>query len=191
MTAVLRPEPIITQLYSSPCGTLVLGSFEDKLCLCNWQESKRNGRVMKRLQQELRTSVKSGTSAVLKLVRQELDEYFSGSRTSFSLPLLLCGTAFQKQVWQALMLIPYGATISYSQQAQRLGKPSAIRAVANANGANTISILVPCHRVIGKDCTLTGYAGGLPAKNYLIHLESETLNLQENRLYLSLTNSNT
>ncbi len=146
---------------------------------------------MKRLQQELRTSVKSGTSAVLKLARQELDEYFSGSRTSFSLPLLLCGTAFQKQVWQALMLIPYGATISYSQQAQRLGKPSAIRAVANANGANTISILVPCHRVIGKDCTLTGYAGGLPAKNYLIHLESETLNLQENRLYLSLTNSNT
>ncbi len=146
---------------------------------------------MKRLQQELRTSVKSGTSAVLKLARQELDEYFSGSRTSFSLPLLLCGTAFQKQVWQALMLIPYGATISYSQQAQRLGKPSAIRAVANANGANAISILVPCHRVIGKDCTLTGYAGGLPAKNYLIHLESETLNLQENRLYLSLTNSNT
>ncbi len=146
---------------------------------------------MKRLQQELRTSVKSGTSAVLKLARQELDEYFSGSRTSFSLPLLLCGTAFQKQVWQALMLIPYGATISYSQQAQRLGKPSAIRAVANANGANTISILVPCHRVIGKDCTLTGYAGGLPAKNYLIHLESETLNLQENRFYLSLTNSNT
>lgn len=146
---------------------------------------------MKRLQQELRTSVKSGISAVLKLVRQELDEYFSGSRTSFSLPLLLCGTAFQKQVWQALMLIPYGATISYSQQAQRLGKPSAIRAVANANGANAISILVPCHRVIGKDCTLTGYAGGLPAKNYLIHLESETLNLQENRLYLSLTNSNT
>ncbi len=146
---------------------------------------------MKRLQQELRTSVKSGTSAVLKLARQELDEYFSGSRTSFSLPLLLCGTAFQKQVWQALMLIPYGATISYSQQAQRLGKPSAIRAVANANGANAISILVPCHRVIGKDCTLTGYAGGLPAKNYLIHLQSETLNLQENRLYLSLTNSNT
>lgn len=146
---------------------------------------------MKRLQQELRTSVKSGTSAVLKLARQELDEYFSGSRTSFSLPLLLCGTAFQKQVWQALMLIPYGATISYSQQAQRLGKPSAIRAVANANRANAISILVPCHRVIGKDCTLTGYAGGLPAKNYLIHLESETLNLQENRLYLSLTNSNT
>ncbi len=146
---------------------------------------------MKRLQQELRTSVKSGTSAVLKLARQELDEYFSGSRTSFSLPLLLCGTAFQKQVWQALMLIPYGATISYSQQAQRLGKPSAIRAVANANGANAISILVPCHRVIGKDCTLTGYAGGLPAKNYLIHLESETLNLQENRFYLSLTNSNT
>ncbi len=146
---------------------------------------------MKRLQQELRTSVKWGTSAVLKLARQELDEYFSGSRTSFSLPLLLCGTAFQKQVWQALMLIPYGATISYSQQAQRLGKPSAIRAVANANGANAISILVPCHRVIGKDCTLTGYAGGLPAKNYLIHLESETLNLQENRLYLSLTNSNT
>lgn len=146
---------------------------------------------MKRLQQELHTSVKSGTSAVLKLARQELDEYFSGSRTSFSLPLLLCGTAFQKQVWQALMLIPYGATISYSQQAQRLGKPSAIRAVANANGANAISILVPCHRVIGKDCTLTGYAGGLPAKNYLIHLESETLNLQENRLYLSLTNSNT
>ncbi len=138
---------------------------------------------MKRLQQELRTSVKSGTSAVLKLARQELDEYFSGSRTSFSLPLLLCGTAFQKQVWQALMLIPYGATISYSQQAQRLGKPSAIRAVANANGANAISILVPCHRVIGKDCTLTGYAGGLPAKNYLIHLESETLNLQEKRPY--------
>lgn len=146
---------------------------------------------MKRLQQELRTSVKSGTSAVLKLARQELDEYFSGSGTSFSLPLLLCGTTFQKQVWQALMLIPYGATISYSQQAQCLGKPSAIRAVANANGANAISILVPCHRVVGKDFTLTGYAGGLPAKNYLIHLESGALNLQENRPYSNLTNSNT
>lgn len=119
----------------------------------------------------LNAKLEEGTSAVTEKAKKQLDEFFAGNRTKFDLPLLLVGTDFQKAVWRELLNIPFGQTRSYGEMAQRIGMPKAVRAVANANGANSISIIVPCHRVIGSDHSLTGYAGGLEAKKTLLELE--------------------
>lgn len=120
----------------------------------------------------LGAEIVDSTSPVIELSVAQLDEYFSGKRHDFDIPLLFAGTDFQKMVWNALLDIPYGMTVSYSEMARRIGRPEAVRAVANANGANAISIFAPCHRVIGSDRTLTGYGGGLDAKEYLLKLEN-------------------
>lgn len=107
----------------------------------------------------------------LAQARQQLTEYFAGTRREFTLPLQPQGTVFQQSVWQALLRIPFGATSSYGELAQRIGKPTAMRAVGAANGRNPIPIIVPCHRVIGADGSLTGYSGGLWIKQKLLALE--------------------
>lgn len=114
---------------------------------------------------------REGDNAILQAARMQLEEYFAGTRTSFELPLAPHGTVFQKEVWHALADIPYGQTISYAQLAQRVGKPSAMRAVGAANGRNPLPIVLPCHRVIGADGSLTGFGGGLPTKQFLLELE--------------------
>lgn len=116
------------------------------------------------------------TSEIIEETRRQLDEYFRHKRQAFDIPLLTAGTEFQKSVWNSLMEIPYGQTITYGELATRLGKPAAVRAVANANGANAISIIIPCHRVIGNNNTLTGYGGGLEAKKFLLELEQTQTN---------------
>jgi methylated-DNA-[protein]-cysteine S-methyltransferase len=103
----------------------------------------------------------------------QLADYFDGRRTTFDLPLALAGTAFQQLVWSALRSIPYGTTVSYGQLAALIGRPSAARAVGLANGRNPISIIVPCHRVVGSDASLTGYGGGMERKRYLLALEQQ------------------
>ena len=108
---------------------------------------------------------------------QQLREYFAGERKTFSLRLAPQGTDFQRAVWSGLQKIPYGETISYQQLAERIGKPKAVRAVGAANGANPIPIIIPCHRVIGNDGSLTGFGGGLPLKKRLLDLESRQLPL--------------
>ncbi len=163
------------QRYVSPCGELMLGSFGDKLCLCDWRTGRYRDAVECRLRKKLNATFWESTSDILKAASGQLDEYFVGARTKFTVPLLFCGSDFQTAVWNELLEIPYGDAISYGGLARRLGKASAVRAVANANGANVISIFVPCHRVIGSDHSLTGYAGGLDAKRYLLQLESKTL----------------
>ncbi len=163
---------IKTKGYESPCGTLLLGSFDNKLCLCNWQEVKRCNRVDRRLKRVLQAEFESGTSGVIEKTVLQLDEFFAGKRKVFNIPLLFVGTDFQKRVWNELVKIPYGGIVSYGELAKELGIPKAVRAVANANGANAISIIVPCHRVIGSDHSLTGYGGGLTAKRVLLDLES-------------------
>lgn len=162
---------ILTQTYLSPCGPLLLGSFQDKLCLCNWLNEKHPGRVDKRLQAGLHARYEPQASDITQEAVRQLDEYFSRERKSFDMPLLFVGSDFQKSVWQMLLEIPYGQTISYGEMARRIGMPKAVRAVANANGANAISIFAPCHRVIGSDRSLTGYGGGLEAKKFLLELE--------------------
>ena len=112
-----------------------------------------------------------GSNDVLQETRRQLEEYFGGTRRGFELPLSPQGTGFQREVWSALALIPYGGTCTYRDLAQRIGRPSAMRAVGAANGRNPLPIVLPCHRVIGADGALTGFAGGLPTKAFLLRLE--------------------
>lgn len=121
-------------------------------------------------QERIKTLV-SKKCNVLELASQQLKEYFLGARKTFDIPLNLKGTEFQKKVWKALLTIPYGKAISYSDQAQKIKNPKAVRCVGTTNGKNPIPIIIPCHRVIGKDGSLTGFGGGLPAKKYLLELE--------------------
>lgn len=162
---------IKTQCYISPCGVLQLGSIGEKLCICDWLVEKHHEQVNKRLKKILHAVFKEDTSTVIQNAIMQLDEYFAGTRKTFDLPLLFVGTEFQKKVWNELLNIPYGETISYREMAQRIGMPKAVRAVANANGANSMSVFVPCHRVIGSDHSLTGYGGGVEAKRTLLELE--------------------
>jgi methylated-DNA-[protein]-cysteine S-methyltransferase len=170
--SIMKEENIIkTKFYESPCGPLKLGSCDNKLCLCDWQVGRHSELVEKRLERMLKAKFADGTSTVIENTMEQLDEFFAGNRTKFDLPLLLAGTDFQKSVWKELLKIPFGQTCSYREIAQRMGVPKAVRAVANANGANSISIIIPCHRVIGSDHSLTGYAGGLETKRALLKLE--------------------
>lgn len=131
--------------------------------------------VERRLQRLLNARFVETEGDVIAETARQLDEYFAGERRKFDIPLLLSGTTFQIAVWKALLQIPYGTTVSYSELARNIDMPNAVRAVANANGANAISIFVPCHRVIGNDGSLTGYAGGLNVKKYLLALEKTYL----------------
>ena len=173
---------ISIQRYQSPCGELLLGAFGNRLCLCNWAEELHPKRVENRLQALLNAKFTEEPAPVVqeaarqldeyfKGERRTLDEYFKGERRTFDMPLLFVGTDFQKNVWQELLKIPYGATITYADLAVRLGRPKAVRAVANANGANALSIFAPCHRVVGSNGTFGGYAGGIEAKSFLLDLE--------------------
>ncbi len=119
--------------------------------------------------------IEEPASAVLKTAIYQLDEYFAGKRQKFDLPIKPSGTDFQQQVWQQLLNIDYGTTISYAQLSNQMKSPLAIRAIAAANGKNNLWIVVPCHRVIGSDGSLTGYAGGLWRKQWLLEHEATTL----------------
>lgn len=160
------------QRYHSPCGDLMLGSVEDKLCLCDWAAESHRDIVDRRLRKMLKAGYEESTSDVIREAVRQLDEYFDGKRTVFEVPLFFVGTEFQKSVWRKLLEIPYGSTVSYGELARQLNVPKAVRAVAAANGANAISIFAPCHRVIGSNQALVGYAGGLSAKKRLLDLES-------------------
>lgn len=151
-------------LMPSPVGELTLVACDGKLSAILW-ETERANRV------RLGPLHEANANPVLLETQRQLREYFAGSRNRFELELDFTGTAFQQQVWQALLTIPFGETRSYSQIAQQIGNPKAVRAVGAANGRNPISIIAPCHRVIGASGGLTGFAGGLAAKQYLLALE--------------------
>lgn len=162
---------ILFQYLKTPVGELILGDFRGSLCLCDWRDRRAREAVDRRLSQGLKADFEEGPSPLFSRVEEQLGEYFSGERRAFELPLRLVGTPFQQEVWSALGRIPFGQTATYSELARDLGRERAVRAVAAANGANGLSIVVPCHRVIGRDGTLTGYAGGLDAKRRLLELE--------------------
>ena len=166
-------QQINIQYYNSPCGELILASVGDDLCLCDWNEMPCAERNKLRVSRYMKAEFKIETSPILELAKKQLNEYFTGIRKIFNIPLRPVGTDFQKKVWHALLEIPYGETRSYKEIAIRIGKPKGIRAVASAIGANGISIFVPCHRVIGSNHSLTGFAGGLDAKRKLLELEAE------------------
>jgi len=173
-------DPILTQLYKSPYGTLILGAYDNKICLCDWVERRTRTRIDQRIQGILNAAYIEQASETTDMAITQLEAYFTQQFHTFNLPLLMLGTPFQQTVWQCLANIPYGSTISYLQLAKKINKPSAARAVANANNANAISIIIPCHRVIGSDGNLRGYAGGLEAKQHLLNLEASTKNQTDN-----------
>lgn len=169
----MKTNAVITvKPYTSPLGTLLLGSFEGRLCLCDWRTTVHSQRIDKWLQAKLSATYQEGTNEVIETAELQLEAYFSGKRFAFDVPLYFCGTDFQLMVWQALLQIPYGSTLSYAELACRIQRPTAVRAVANANNANPLSIFVPCHRVIGSNRQLTGYGGGLDIKQQLLYLEN-------------------
>lgn len=159
--------------YQSPAGEMWIGASGNRICLCDWARSRRRESNDRRIQKALQATYEEADTALAREAIRQLDEYFAGTRRRFDLPLLLTGTPFQNRVWQTLQAIPYGETRSYAELAQAIGNPKAIRAVASANGSNPISILIPCHRVIGSDHKLVGYAGGLEAKRFLLELERQ------------------
>lgn len=154
---------------------MLLGSCLGKLCLCDWQEASHRMSIDGRLCRALKARYVEGISPVIENAIAQLDEYFMGHRTNFDLPFMMVGTDFQKSVWTVLESIPYGSTTTYAAVARSVGRPKAVRAVANAIGANPMSIIVPCHRVVGNDMSMTGYAGGITVKHQLLELESPSL----------------
>ncbi len=164
-------KTIQTKIYKSPIGELILGSFDENLVVCDWRYRKMRKAVDKRITEGLAAEMEAENSPVIKKAIEELDAYFAGRLQQFETPLLLVGSDFQKSVWKELLEIPYGKTMSYLGLSEKLNNEGAIRAVASANGANALSIFIPCHRVLGSDGSLTGYAGGLPAKKKLLQLE--------------------
>ncbi|HEX8027589.1 MAG TPA: methylated-DNA--[protein]-cysteine S-methyltransferase [Vicinamibacterales bacterium] len=152
-----------SQIDDSPVGPLLLAGDSEALHVLAFGIGSRP--------REIDAEWLPDTKGVLKNIRKELDQYFAGRLRSFSTPLAFNGTPFQNAVWQELTRIPYGETISYLDLANRIRKPKAVRAVGMANGANPIAIIVPCHRVIGSNGSLTGFGGGLPNKRALLELE--------------------
>jgi len=168
MTPDKLHEKLAYKLVASPIGMLKLVASTKGLVAILWENDKPR-RV------RLAGEVEEALHPVLVRTEIELSEYFAGKRDKFSVPLDMRGTTFQKQVWQALLAIPFGETRTYSNLANRLGNPAATRAVGAANGRNPIAIVVPCHRVIGATGSLTGFAGGLQAKAHLLNLEGANI----------------
>ena len=154
---------IFYQYIDSPVGPLLLAASDAGLHAIEFAENRHPVKRSDDWQQ--------GDHPLLAEAQRQLDGYFDGTRNAFNLPLSPQGTDFQRNVWNTLASIPYGQTISYAQLAQRIGKPSAMRAVGAANGRKPLPIVLPCHRVIGADGSLTGFGGGLPTKQFLLQLE--------------------
>ncbi|MCZ2405163.1 MAG: methylated-DNA--[protein]-cysteine S-methyltransferase [Burkholderiales bacterium] len=162
---------LLSRQLSTPLGEMLAVASPQGLCLLEFVGQGGVARELAQVETARGGPVQPGDSAVLAQTVQELAEYFAGQRQCFGVPLDLVGTPFQRSAWQALLDIPYGQTRSYASQARAIARPSATRAVAAANGQNKVSIIVPCHRVIGSDGSLTGFGGGLPRKRALLALE--------------------
>ena len=163
---VIRTERIAT-----PLGAMLAGATDNGICLLEFIDSDRIERQLRRVQKLFRAELITDRNPHLNTLSIQLEQYFAGSRKEFDLVVVALGTPFQQAVWKELITVPYGETISYKEEAERIGRPTAVRAVARANRANPISVVIPCHRVIGKNGKLVGYGGGLGRKQWLLDLE--------------------
>ncbi|MCG7530146.1 methylated-DNA--[protein]-cysteine S-methyltransferase [Psychrobium sp. MM17-31] len=166
---------ILIDRLTTPIGPMFVCATAQGVCLIEFVDRKNLKQEFEELQQRLDGVMMAGENEHIKQAKAELAEYFAGSRQQFDLTLYTPSTAFRESVWQGLRELEYGTTTSYLQQAVKLGNEKAIRAVASANGQNRIAIVIPCHRVIGKDGSLTGYAGGLARKKWLLEHEAKFL----------------
>lgn len=167
---------IAAQILDSPLGPLLAGAVQQGICLLEYTDRRMLEHNYQTLRDRFGYPILPVTHPHIEQLQEELASYFKGTLTQFTTPLVPRGTSFQEKVWHELQRISHGQTISYDQLAQRIGQPTAVRAVARANGMNRINILIPCHRVIGKDGQLTGYGGGLWRKRFLLKLENNEIN---------------
>lgn len=159
-------------LIQTPLGPMTAIADEQALYLLEFSDQPGLDRAIKKLEKINKTTVVAGKNSILDLITKELERYFAGKSQNFLVPCAFSGTDFQNSVWRELQKIPFGMTCAYGEIAQNLGKPTAFRAVAQANSANMISIVIPCHRVINRDGTLGGYSGTLERKRRLIQMET-------------------
>jgi methylated-DNA-[protein]-cysteine S-methyltransferase len=171
------------QYYKTKIGELILGSFDDRLCLLDFRYRKMRTAVDNRVKIGLGANFLEQNDATLTKAKEQIDEYLTGNRKEFDIPLLMIGTDFQKSVWNALIKIPYGATSTYLQLAKNINNAKAVRAVAGANGANAIALAIPCHRIINSNGELGGYGGGLSVKKRLLKLEQRNCALSDDEKY--------
>ncbi|MCB9493290.1 MAG: methylated-DNA--[protein]-cysteine S-methyltransferase [Epsilonproteobacteria bacterium] len=163
----------------TPLGDILAISDNNFLYLLQFTDSPRLEQQVKKLESAIELPLREGITNISTLIRDELSAYFAGKLEKFATPLCPSGTDFQKQAWHTISTVPYSKTISYTQQAQALNKSSACRAVANANGANPLVIVIPCHRIVSKNNSLGGYSAGLERKRWLLNHE------QQNHLFNS------
>ncbi|AGO60626.1 methylated-DNA--[protein]-cysteine S-methyltransferase [Ferroplasma acidarmanus] len=167
----MKNNNIKIQYYKTKIGELILGSFEGNLCILDFRYSKKRTTIDNRIKTGLKANFLEEEDEILAETKKQVAEYLDGNRKEFDIPLLMVGTDFQKNVWNALLKIPYGTTITYLQLAKNIGNAKAVRAVANADGANAMAVIIPCHRVIESNGGLGGYGGGVAIKKQLLELE--------------------
>lgn len=163
---------IFFQTWTSAIGEIFLVSSHDALLMCDWLHGAKFRRHIDKLRTAYSEKWIEEDCDILRRSRHEITEFLNGNRTEFSVSYALTGTDFQKAVWRAVSKIPYGSTVSYVDIAIAIGKPSSVRAVANAIGANPLPLIIPCHRVVGSDGAITGYSGGRLVKRTLLQLEN-------------------
>lgn len=163
---------IIYGEFKSPLGPMIAGATDSGVCFLEWHDRGGVERIKARVEKRYKALLRPGRSQHIGLLQAELNGYFEGTLREFTIPIDVTGTPFEKKVWAELRKIPYGKTRSYGQLAKLVGKPQAVRAVARANGANYLGIVIPCHRVIQTDGGLGGYGGKIWRKRYLLELES-------------------
>ncbi|MEN8139455.1 MAG: methylated-DNA--[protein]-cysteine S-methyltransferase [Bacteroidota bacterium] len=179
----MTSEQINIQYYKSPVGEIILGSFNGKLCLADWRYRRMRTTIDSRIKKYFDAEYIEESSEVIENTISQFEEYFDGKREEFNIPIAFAGSDFQKSVWEELMKVPYGKTDTYLGLSKKLKNEKAIRAVASANGANAIAIIIPCHRIIGSKGELVGYAGGLNVKKRLLQLESQNQNTEQLELF--------
>ena len=173
ITSIETSNPAVIKMteLTTPLGIMYAGATEDGVCLLEFTNRIRLEQEIKGLKDALQGGIQNGRNVHLDQLEVELQEYFEGKRKVFSVPLHTPGSEFEKSVWKKLQEIPYGRTWSYKEQSLAMNNPKAIRAIAATNGRNRIAIVIPCHRVIGSDGSMTGYAAGVERKKWLLRFE--------------------
>lgn len=174
---------ITTTELSSPLGPMLAGATSEGVCILEFTNRIKLKKELTELQKLLNAVTVPGRSQHLDQLEKELNEYFEGKRKVFSVPLHTPGNEFVQSVWKTLQQIPYGKTCSYKEQAEMMNNPKAIRAIASTNGRNRLAIIIPCHRVIGSDGSMTGYAAGVDKKKWLLMFERENSEIPAGTLF--------
>ena len=164
-------KKLYSSLFDTQLGQMIAIADEQLLYLLEFIDGRGVDREIEKLQEKLQATIISGRTSIIDLIEKEMQYYFDGTLSTFTTPMQLTGSSFQQSVWHELQKIPYGQTISYREIATRIGNPRACRAVAQANGANQLAIIIPCHRVINANKQLGGYAGGVNRKQWLLNNE--------------------